>query len=196
MADRKEKKLILVPSDLVDQLLQMAAKQGKSLGTFLQEQLEQVVRANRAGYPLKDLIDFFEVTESLKSAGAVFAPPEVMRFLIDAVYPTGKEKLHGKWYEAGQWYGKYLMAKFPDQLEGLTRLLQASRWDLQEVNVTRKSRAVEVRCISANFSPEETEFLGRFIEGAMHSMGYETKTGDSTRGIVFMVFEEGARSHA
>ena len=191
MPERKEKKLIMVPSDLANQLLEMAGRQGKPFSSFLQGHLEQVVRVGRIGaVPLKDIVDFFEIMESLKSAGATFAPPEVMRFLIEEVYPKGRERLQGKWYESGEWYGKYLTAKFPDRLDALERLLRASRWDLDELNVTRKTNGVEIRCISTNLSLEETDLLLRFIEGAMRSLGYEAKKGDYSRGIISLGFEQ------
>ncbi len=187
---RKDKKLVMVPGDLVDQLLHLAAREGKPLSTFVEEQLEQVTRARQLGAPLKDIVSFYEIMEELKSAGAMFTPSEVMKFLVGEVYPGQGEKLRGQWHEAGRWYGKYLIAKFPDQVDALGRLLRASRWDLDEVKVTRKNRGVEIRCISTSFSLEETGFLRYFIEGAMLSLGYEAKKGDSTRGIIFLVFEE------
>ncbi len=190
MPERKDKKLIMVSKDLVAQLLEIAGREGKSLSSFIHEVLEQVVRVYGMGRPLKDVVDFFEIMEALKSAGAVFTPTEVLRFLIGEVCPEGRETLQGKWYESGQWYGKFLITKFPDQVDALERLLRASRWDLDEVNVTRGENGVEMRCISMSLPLEETELLRKFIEGSMHSLGYETKKRDCMRGIIFLEFEK------
>ncbi len=189
---RKDKKLVMVPGDLVDQLLHLAAREGKPLSTFVEEQLEQVTRARHLGASLRDVVSFYEIMEDLKSAGAVFTPAEVMKFLTEEASPGLREKLHRTWFEAGQWYGKYLMAKFPDQVDALGRLLRATRWDLDEVKVTRKERNVEVRCISSGLSLEDTEALCNFVEGTMNSLAYEAKKKDCARGIVHLVFEEGA----
>ncbi len=188
---RKDKKLVMVPGDLVDQLMRLAGREGKPLSTFVQEQLEQVVRARNLGAPLKDIVNFYEIMEELKSAGAMFTPSEVMKFLVGEVFPRQGEELRGKWYEAGQWYGKYLMAKFPDQVDALGRLLRATRWDLDEVKITRRGREVEVRCIANGLSLEETDALCNFVEGSMDSLGYGAKKKDCVRGIVHLVFEEG-----
>ncbi len=187
---RKDKKLVMVPGDLVDQLLHLAAREGKPLSTFVEEQLEQVTRARHLGASLRDVVSFYEIMEELKSAGAMFTPSEVMKFLVGEVFPRQGEELRGKWYEAGQWYGKYLMAKFPDQVDALGRLLRATRWDLDEVKITRKGREVEVRCIANGLSMEETDALCNFVEGSMNSLGFGAKKKDCVRGIVHLVFEE------
>ncbi len=186
----KDKKLILVPKDLVSQLLEVAGREGKPLSSFVGEVLDQALRTWSMGHTLQHVVDFFEIMETLKSAGAVFTPAEVLRFLTEAVGPKDRETLQGKWYESGQWYGKYLIAKFPNQVDALQRLLQASRWDLDEVNVTRREDNIEISCISTSLPLEETQLLGKFIEGSMHSLGHKTKGEDFTRGIIRLRFEK------
>ena len=194
MPKRTDKKLVLVPGDLVAQLLEIAARRGKSFSTFLEEDLQQVVRVGRMETSLKEVVDFFEMMLMLKSAGATFTPAEVSRFLVRAVPPEGWEKLAGKWYESGQWFGKFLIAKFQDRIDALERLLRASRWDLEEVKVTRGENGVEVRCISESLPLEETECLRNFIEGSMDSLGYGVRKRDSTRGIIYLEFEGSEKS--
>ncbi len=187
---RRDKKLIMVSSDLADQLLQLASREGKPLSTFVQEHLEHVVSVHHKGYKLGDAVKFYEIASGLKSSGAVFIPLDVMKFILEALPLDQREKLQLKWYDAGAWYGKYLLTKFSDQVEALESLLKASWWDLDEVNVTRKAERIEFRCISMGSSLEETEFLRSFIEGAMHTLGYKTAKEDRTRGIVLLVFQQ------
>jgi hypothetical protein len=102
-----------------------------------------------------------------------------------------EEKHLWKWYEAGQWYGKFLLARFPDHIEALERLLQVTHWDLDEVRFLRREGVVLIRCISKSLSLEETEFVCYFLEGVMHSLGYKTKEKDATRGIILLTFDQG-----
>lgn len=187
---RRDKKLIMVSSDLADQLLQLASREGKPLSSFVQEHLEHVVAVHHKGYKLGDAIKFYEIASGLKSSGAVFIPLDVMKFILEVLPPDQREKLQVRWYDAGVWYGKYLLTKFSDPIEGLEGLLKASWWDLDEVHLTLKEERIEFRCISMGSSNEETEFVRCFIEGAMQTLGYEVKKADCTRGIVFLAFEE------
>ncbi len=185
---RRDKKLIMVPSELADQLLQLASWEGKPLSSFVQEHLEHVVNVHQKGYKLGDAVKLYDIASGLKSSGAVFIPLDVMKFMLEALPEGQREKLHLKWYDAGAWYGKYLLTKFSDPVDALEGLLRASWWDLDEVDVSRKGERIEFRCISTGFSLEETEFLRSMIEGAMHALGYKTAKEDCTRGIIMLAF--------
>jgi hypothetical protein len=93
-----------------------------------------------------------------------------MRSLLHFNESEGDE-LRKKWYESGRWYGKYMKEKFKDPVDSLRRLLKATRWDLDEVEVKQNGDAVKIRCVSTVMTPEGTEMLLGFIEGAMHAQG-------------------------
>jgi len=185
----KDKRLIIVPSDLVSKLIEISNREGKPFHIFVVEAFEQVLRAHEMGHALKEIVDIFEVMEAQKSAGALFMPMDVLNYLTGKVYPTDKEELQAKWYESGQWYGKYLMAKFEDPVNALERILAASRWDLNEVEVKRDGNTVKVRCVSTVLTMEGTELFIKFLEGAIHSLGYQTKKQDRLRGIILLEFD-------
>jgi hypothetical protein len=186
----KDKRLVVVPSNLVKGLMEVSSREGKPFHTFIGEVFEQVLRAYEMGRSLKEIVDFFELVEAQKSAGALFTPMDVLNYLIGKVYPVEGEVLQEKWYESGQWYGKYLIAKFDDPVDALGRILAAVRWDLNEVKVTREGNSVKMRCVSTVLPIEGTELLLKFIEGAMHSLGYKTKKQDYLKGIIFSEFEK------
>lgn len=186
----KDKKLLMVSSDLVSELMKISSREGKAFPSFVNETLEQVLRAYELGHSLEEIVDFFELMEAQKSAGALFTPMDVLNYLIGKVYQVEKEELQGKWYESGEWYGKYLIVKFADPVDALRRILVASRWDLNAVEVSREEKAVKVRCVSTVLPIEGTELLLKFIEGAMHSLGYKTRKRDYLKGVIFLEFEK------
>lgn len=187
----KGKKLILVPSDLVAKLTEISNVEGKIFYGFISEIFEQALRAHEMGHTLKDLVDFFELMETQKASGAVIAPLEGLTFLISEVYPSKSEVLFGKWYESGEWYGKYLMARFHKQnpVEAFAKLLQVSQWDLKEVHVTQNTDSVRFRCVSPLLPLENTKLLLNFIKGVMHSLGYGTIMEDYLKGIIVLEFK-------
>lgn len=186
----KDKKLIRVPSRLVAKLTRASNLEEKAFYDFTTESLEQAVRAHNMGISLKEIVDFYELMEIQRASGAVITPKDVLDYLISKLYPKEKAALQKKWYESGRWYGKYLDTKLRGRgaVEVFGRILSASKWDLNEVNVEREEENVMLRCVSFTLPLERTELLVRFLEGVMHSLGYETKKLDSTRGIITMEF--------
>jgi len=142
-------------------------------------------------HSLKEIVDFFELMEAQKASGAVITPVDVLSYLISELYSSERDVLHEKWYESGQWFGKYLLARFHDrnQVEAFGRLLEVGRWDLKEVHVTEGGGVVKVRCVSPLLPIENTVLLLKFIEGVMDSLGYKAIKEDCLKGIILLEFE-------
>jgi hypothetical protein len=109
--------------------------------------------------------------------------------LTSRAYGDAKEELQAKWYEGGTWHGKYLKEKFEDPVQALKNFLEVSRWDLSEVDVKKDNDKVKLRCVSTVLTAEGTELLTKFIEGAMHGIGYKTEKSDSVKGMISLEFK-------
>jgi len=188
----KDKKLILVPSDLVGRLMQISNKEGKTFYSFISEIFVQALRAQEIKHSLKEIIDFFEFMETQKASGAVITPVDALTYLIGEVYQSQRDALLEKWYESGEWCGKYLLARFFERnpVEVFGKLLEVSRWDLKEVHVTENAGVVKIRCVSPLLPLENTELLLKFIEGVMYSLGYKTTEEDYLKGIILLEFQK------
>jgi len=187
------KKLTLVPTDLLERLMRISNREGKTLYSFVSEILEQALRVYESKHTLEEVVDFFELMETQKASGAVITPVDVLTYLIGELYPSGKDVLCERWYESGRWYGKYLVDRFhnQDQVDALGKLLAVTRWDLKEVLVKEEGGVVKVRCVSPLLPLENTELLVRFVEGVMDSLGYKVRKEDFMRGIALLEFEKG-----
>jgi len=188
----KGKKLILAPSDLIAELMEISNREGKTFYSFVGEVFEQALRVYGLGHTLQEVVDFFELMETQKASGAVITPVDMLTYLIGRLYPSERETLLERWFESGQWFGKYLSARFHDrdQVEEFGRLLAVSRWDLKEVEVREDGSVVRVRCVSPLLPLENTELLSRFIVGVMDSLGYKPRKEDCLRGIILLEFEK------
>jgi len=184
----EEKKLIRAPGDLVLKFSEAAKRQGKTVYNYITEILEQALRAHRMKRSLEEIIDQYELLELHREAGAVFTPRDVLEYLINEVGAEDAEVLQQLWYRAGGWYGIYLKEKFDHPVDAFIRFLRDGRWDLNEVRVKSDRERLEVRCVSALLSQERTVLLQKFIEGAMHSIGYKTLDQESFRGIIRLWF--------
>lgn len=182
--ERRGKRLILIPEHLVDEIREASNREGKPFNAFVEEVIQQVLRSLEAGYNLEQLTRFLEVAHTQRLS-MTLVPQEVLNYLTGK---AEKAELHAKWYEAGEWYGKYLSEKFQNPVQALKRLLEATRWDLDEIDVKEESGSAKFRCVSAILSLEETESLLKFIEGAMHALGYRTEKNDHVKGIILLHF--------
>ena len=188
----REKKLIRVPSDIVAKLNEAANKAGKSFYDYTSELLEQALRCNEFGRPLKEIMDFFELMTLQRNAGLIITFSDLLNYLISLLYPKQERELHEKWYEAGVWYGTYLQVKFRNRniLDVFAKILSESWWELNEVNLAKEREGFTLRCVSFTLSLERTKLLTSFLEGVINSIGYEVLEKDCIRGMIILHFAE------
>lgn len=184
----KEKRLVRAPSDLVSKLNEAANRQGKTFYSYITEIFEQAVRAYEMRRSLKEIVDGYEVLEVHKEAGTVFAPRDILEFLLREVQDEKDETLQQLWYQSGRWYGIYLRSRSDSPVDAFVRLLQEGRWDLTEVTLRQVEKGLDLKCVSAFLSQERSMCLQKFIEGAMISLGYKSQKNECFQGIIRLKF--------
>jgi len=89
MVQRKDKKLVYVNYDLLEEVAKASRSRGETITKFLEEALEQAVRVTMAGYDIKQLGEFFEVMYAQRILGGAFVPLDVLNYLTNAVCKDG-----------------------------------------------------------------------------------------------------------
>jgi predicted DNA binding CopG/RHH family protein len=184
----KNKRLIPIPEALLRGLMEASSNEGKPLNRYIEEALQQAIKVFETGQNLKGMVHYFEILQSQKASGAIFTPLTVFDFMTSKVYITDKEKLLDVWFESGKWYGKYLTEKFEDPVQALADLLQAARWDLNEVNVKEIDGKINLRCTSTALTKEGTELLLKFISGALDGMKCKILKSEFMKGLILVEF--------
>ena len=189
---KKQKKLMAVQNDLVQKVVRISNIKGRTVYSFVNEIMEQAIEAEEMGRSLKEVVEHHKLIEIEKKTGSVLISREILNFLIQKIYPLEEEALLKKWYYSGEWYGKYVFARFQngDTLEILNKLFQAYAWNASEVRITKGNDSINLRCVFPNHTSEETQLFSRFLEGAMHSMGYNLKKRDLLKGLILLDFEK------
>jgi len=180
---REKRKSLMARVDLADKVLEIASRRG-TLYDYVNDVLEQAVRAEGLGLQLKEVLDDRWVIKSARDAGFTVVPEKIIYDLIkDAYEKLGKRKMIGLWYETGQWYGKYYedLAKF----EGSVRRFF---WDISEFKISMENEHVTLTCLSSKFSETYTELFGKFLEGALNALGYIIDEGEVSKGIISLRF--------
>jgi hypothetical protein len=188
MVQRKDKKLVYVNYDLLEQVAKASRSRGETITKFLEEALSQAVRVTQAGYDIKQLGEFFEVMYAQRVLGGAFVPLDVLNYLTSQACKNDKEQLSKLWFESGRWHGKYIKERFDDPVQSLKSFLEASRWDLSEVEVKGEGRKAKVRCVSTVLDEEATLLLAKFIEGILNGFGYRAEKSDCLKGMIVIEF--------
>lgn len=188
---RKDKKFIAVRGDLIQKIMEIANRDGKTVFGLVNEIFEQAIRAEDMKVSLEEIIDFYTLIEIMKKAGAIITTSDVQNYLINRLYGIEKESLLEKWYVSGVWYGKYLATKFDDAVGIFKRIFEACLWDVTEANLTVKNdSAIELRCVAPSHTPENTELLAEFIKGVMNALNYKVTKQEFWKGIILMDLEK------
>lgn len=184
------KRLISVPGDLLEDVKRASVKEDASASKFVEDALKHAVKMNELGIDSKHLVEVCGIVQTYRVLGGAFVPTDVLNYLTSKAYADDKETFQAKWYESGLWYGKFLKEKFEDPVQAFKSFLEATRWDLSEVEVTRHSDIVKLRFISSVLSNEETELLVKFMEGVMRSLGYHVEKRDFMKGIAALEYKK------
>ena len=185
-----KRKLLAARVDLADKVSEIASRKG-TLYDYVNEVLEQAIRAEELGVTLRKVLDDRWLIKSARDAGFILVPEKILYELAeDACKSMGKERLLALWYETGEWYGKYY-----DDLERFVDAVKKYFWDVIELSVSEDDDQVMLTCLSSRFSEVYTELFGKFLEGALNVLGYSLREGDISKGIIHMRFvkQEGNR---
>jgi predicted DNA-binding protein len=187
----KDKKLIAVPGDLLEKVYAVSAKEGKTPFLYISEIFEQALRAHDMGKSLRQVIDAYIMIETVKNSGSTIISSESLYIIIQKIYGGSGDELRRKWFEAGEWYGKYILAKFGNlkNPEELRNLIEAYLWDMNEIHLVRLEDKAVLRCISPHQPLELTELSASFLEGVMSALGYKCIRKDVVKGVILMEFK-------
>jgi len=184
-AKSKEKKLIRAPEDLVDELSDAAARQGKTFFRYVTEIFEQALEANKMNKTLNSIIDSYKLSEIIKKTGVVAVPRDFLELGLVRMFSEGEEDLLKIWFQTGRLSGFLLKGKFNDEIEAFIRLVKEGLWLVNEVEVKNvEKNVINIRFIAPSISIERSVLLLGFIEGALTSLGYEIIEKNDYRGIL------------
>jgi len=184
----KSKKLVYVPEELFDKVKRISKGMGESAGTFVEKAVKLALKAVELNYSPEKAVELLDVIQAQRALGGAFVPQDALNLMIENSQKSQKEQLQTRWYEGGKAHGKYLKEKFEDPVQALKALIELAWWGLSRVEAEQEEETVRLRCVSAALTAEATELLAKFMEGAMHGIGYNTERADYTKGIIIMEF--------
>lgn len=183
----KGRKLIAVPSELVNELNELANRNGVPFYRYTASALEEAVKAGRMGRTLREVVEFYEVMEMRKASGYILVPQDIVRWLIKKLWSKEKDSLREMYLGAGRWFGRFLAAKYRrEALDFFFKVLKVSEWELEEVDLEEKGDVLRLRLTSLTLPEEETMLLMHYIEGVMESLRVKIEKKECMKGIIIL----------
>ncbi len=180
-----KRKMLAAREDLVDKVSEIARDRG-TLYDYVNETLEEAIRANSLGLSLKEIMDERWIVKVAKDAGFILIPERLWFDIVERGHTRlGKRWMEELWYETGQWYGR-----FYGDLNKFTDVVKKIMWDLSEFEMSSEKGNLIVRCIGSKLSHSHSELFSKFLEGALNSLGYEFVDGDILKGVINLKFKE------
>lgn len=184
------RKLIFVQADIVDKLMEISNREGRTLSSFISDVLSDVVRIYGDGGSIKDAVRSYMVASMHRSAGIMLIPVNLMNTILSRVDREGLDEIYRDAYESGYWYGRYISVKFDNPIEALRILVSSTLLAPTDISVEGGGEVILFRFIASNLSSESTKLLLSIFEGVMSALGYKTERAEYTRGIVIASFRK------
>jgi len=181
-----KRKMLAARSDLADKISEIAVRRG-TLYDYVNDILEQAVRADSMGLNLSEVLDDMWVLKAARGAGLTFVSEKLLYDLVEKAYRRlGKKELQDLWYETGQWYGRYYSDL--DKFEETTKKLLTEISDLK-ISKDDKDR-LSLTCLSSKFTEAYTELFSKFLEGVLDALGYVKDGGEVAKGMINLRFRK------
>ena len=184
-----DKKFIVVPAEIANQLRIVSGRRGSSAVSYAEEVFTQAFRVDEMGSRLEEAVDTYRLVTVQRGAGSIFVNRARFKELVERLYREDAGELSSIWYESGRWYGAYLLTKLNG--EGIFGFLEKDllvTWNLDEAEIRQEDVLVFVRCTSFGMSRELTDLLVHYLVGLMDELGYIENDRDVLRGLVIMKF--------
>lgn len=195
--ESQRRKVLVAREDLVNAISSFARKRGSTLYSYLNEILEQAIRAENLGVNLRDALDSYEILKANRNANQVIIPAEVLTAIVNKISedPATLNTIENLWREAGKWYGEYISIRFRENLKDgekllkeIEKLLKEIRWELVDLVIEPEGNGIRVRGVAPQQSVEIMKMISMFIEGVLETFGYRVGRRNIYKGIIDISF--------
>jgi len=180
--------------DLVNKVLEIASRKNVKLYGMINDTLDLVIRADDMGLSLEEVVNQYGIVKAAKDAGFVPVVESLFYDIIEKLFERSKSWVTKKWYESGQWYGKYYSVKLPqDPVKAFKEDICSFTWNVSEFSIAESEEdrgELVVRCVSPRFPFSYTILFSVFLEGALNMFGYECVKKGVSKGIIRLWFKK------
>ncbi len=190
VARPRGKKLVYVSEPLLDAISAISKKKGESISKFVEDHLEEAVRAEEMGYDSGEIVGILESLQVQRVLGGTFVPLDALTQMCARSFLQEKELMLSLWFDSGKMYGKYIIERYAAPISTFLSLMKTMRWDLNEVAIREEKSMLKFRCVSTSLNENGTCLLSQFIEGAIVGMGFKVARKECLKGLIMIDFSK------
>ncbi|MFW6117779.1 MAG: hypothetical protein ACOC6G_04255 [Thermoproteota archaeon] len=186
-----KRKMLAAQEDLANQLKKIADRRGTTLYALTNQLIRHTVKMDELDLTFEKAVREGEVLQAAKNTGFILCPENLLYEVMDGVYEDEEGWLAEKWYESGEWCGKYYHVKHPDDpLKQFMEDMHNFFWNVTELKTLTNSDQKEMglQCLIPRFPKSYAVLFTSFLEGALNSMGYQCDDTTVTKGIIKIKF--------
>ncbi|NPA96774.1 MAG: hypothetical protein GXO32_04145 [Crenarchaeota archaeon] len=193
----QRRKVIAAREDLVNNVSILAKRRGATLYSYVNEILEQAIRAEELGVTLREVLDSYEFLRANRVGGLTPLSIELLNTIAKICGEKNcLDQLERVALDSGKWYGEFIIMRFKPSTRNakslsrfIERILRETRWELTEVSVVAEGSQLRIRAVSLVLNNDATKIVARYVEGFINAFGYRMKTCDLRKGIIDLLFE-------
>ena len=169
-----KRKTLFAREDLVNRLLSIAKRQGRSLYSLVNEIFELVIRAEDLGVNIQTAFEERWILKNAQKDGFILVPEGLWYEMAEIAYQNSKDEALKKWFEAGVWLAKrYIEVETEEPFEAFKRSLKAYNWNMVEIMINEEDQKISIRIISPRMPETYANLYSTFVEGALNTFGYK-----------------------
>lgn len=180
-----KRKMLAAREDLVNKVSEIAGRGGFTLYGIVNDTLELLIKADKMGISLMEVVDKYEILKSARENGFILGMEGLWYEMVELAYEKAKVKTLKSWFNSGVWLAKrYMTSGIKDAFASFKRDLEAFTWNASEFSMDEAGEEVSVRVISPRFPESYTILFASFLEGALVTFGYKIVNKEVYRGNI------------
>ena len=184
----EKRKTFVAREDLLQQINEMAKKNGRSMYESINETLDLSIEAAGKGLNLRTAIQQQELLKTARERGFVLWLENLWFDMAELVCSCAKDDALKIWKNTGIWFAsRYSHEATGDPIECFKDDLKTYMCNVPEFDLSRISGEIALRVINPSFSESYSLLLAAFFEGAIETFGYSLKTKEVSNGSIRLI---------
>ncbi len=185
----RPRRFFAADAEVGDAFVQMAHKRNLTLYSLLNEMLKHAIELDRAGIALQEAVQRFRTLRTSQEIGFVAVPEKLWYETAEVAHKIDPARTCSRFAEAGEWIGKYSLAKGGGQnpvrhlIDCLSPLTHSSSDFSSEGNET-----IRLRCVNNQYSASYSDCFAALLCRAFEKIGYQCTSRDLSKGMVLLSF--------
>ena len=172
----------------------MAQKRNLTLYNLLNEMLKHAVELDQAGITLQEAVQGFRTLRTSQEIGFVAVPEKLWYETAEVAHKIDPTHTSTRFAEAGEWIGKYSLAKSGTQnpVKHLIDCLSPLTHSVSDFS-SEGNETVRLRCVNNQYSASYSDCFATLLCRAFEKVGYRCTSRDVSKGMLLLSFRNAAQ---